>query len=569
MGSAARNPQVVRFADCTLDLQTAELRRNGTRLILQDQPFQILTMLLESPGQLVTREDLTKKLWPNGTFVDFDQSLNKAVARLREALGDSADRPLFVETLPRRGYRFIAPCDGVTDPTSHEGSSHASKRKLTLWVGVAALLLPSAGLLGVLSYSVAKKAVPFQKTEITQLTTNGKVSMAAISPDGRYVAYAIVENSDFLENPFIGKESLWVRQVLTGSDVQLVPPSQIHYGGLTFSRDGNVLYVTQSESKDRSLGTLFKMPVLGGIKKKLVVDVAVGWWFFGTPVTLSPDGKQVAFLRDSKATSETKLMVANEEDGSAERQLVVRKWPNGFEGAVAWSPDGKAITADVEDTDAHGKYASLIDVSVRGGIERRLTSKRWVWIADLAWAPDGRGLIVDASERDSGPVQIEFVSYASGEVRRITGDPNYYHAVSVTTDSSVIATMQFEFSLDAWVAPMAELDNAKPITSHGRGEEPTWSPDGKIVHWSYNDGNIWLIESNGSSPRQLTSNTGFNGSPRVSPDGRYIVFYSDRTGSGQIWRMDFDGKRLTNTPVRQAGSVLKLSDDRKNRVVSA
>ena len=262
-------------------------------------------------------------------------------------------------------------------------------------------------------------------------------------------------------------------------------------------------------------------------------------------------------------------MVANEEDGSAERQLVVRKWPNGFEGAVAWSPDGKAITADVEDTDAHGKYASLIDVSVRGGIERRLTSKRWVWIADLAWAPDGRGLIVDASERDSGPVQIEFVSYASGEVRRITGDPNYYHAVSVTTDSSVIATMQFEFSLDAWVAPMAELDNAKPITSHGRGEEPTWSPDGKIVHWSYNDGNIWLIESNGSSPRQLTSNTGFNGSPRVSPDGRYIVFYSDRTGSGQIWRMDFDGKRLTNTPVRQAGSVLKLSDDRKNRVVSA
>lgn len=108
MGSSARNPKVIRFADCTLDLQTAELRRNGTNVTLQDQPFQILTMLLENPGQLVTREELTKKLWPNGTFVDFDQSLNKAVARLREALRDSAEDPRFVETLPRKGYRWIA-----------------------------------------------------------------------------------------------------------------------------------------------------------------------------------------------------------------------------------------------------------------------------------------------------------------------------------------------------------------------------------------------------------------------------------------------------------------------------
>jgi Tol biopolymer transport system component len=167
-----------------------------------------------------------------------------------------------------------------------------------------------------------------------------------------------------------------------------------------------------------------------------------------------------------------------------------------------------------------------------------LTPKRWNWIADLAWASDGQGLVVNTTERDSGPVQIEYVSYASGEVRKITGDPNYYHAVSVTADSRVIATMQFEFSFDAWVAPMAALDNAKPITSHGRGDEPTWSPDGKVVFWSYSDGNIWLIESDGSNPRQLTSNAGFNANPRFSPDGRYIVFYSDRSGSGQMWRMD-------------------------------
>jgi Tol biopolymer transport system component len=124
--------------------------------------------------------------------------------------------------------------------------------------------------------------------------------------------------------------------------------------------------------------------------------------------------------------------------------------------------------------------------------------------------------------------------------------------------------MQFEFSFDAWVAPMAALDNAKPITSHGRGDEPTWSPDGKIVHWSYNDGNIWLIGSDGSNPRQLTSNAGFNDNfnPRVSPDGRYIVFCSDRTGNWQIWRMDVDGdnpKQLTFNTFE--GSIGDFSPD--------
>jgi Tol biopolymer transport system component len=237
------------------------------------------------------------------------------------------------------------------------------------------------------------------------------------------------------------------------------------------------------------------------------------------------------------------LMIANE-DGSGERQLAVRKWPNGFEGSVAWSPDGKAIATAVDNTDTRGKYASLVEVPVQGGTEHPVTSKHWNWIVDLVWAPDGRGLIVNTAERDSGPLQIEYVSYANGEVRRITGDPNYYHSVSVTANSRVIATMQFEFSFDAWVAPMAALDNAKPITSHGRGDEPTWSPHGKIVHWSYDDGNIWLIGSDGSNPRQLTSNSGFNANPRFSPDGRYIVFYSDRTGNGQIWRMDNQGDNL-------------------------
>src|SRR5215471_3050456 len=97
----------IHFGEFQLDLDTAELRNNGTTSSLVGQPLQILTVLLERPGELVTREELKKRLWPDDTFVDFDQSLNKAVKRLREALKDSAERPRFIETLPRRGYRFI------------------------------------------------------------------------------------------------------------------------------------------------------------------------------------------------------------------------------------------------------------------------------------------------------------------------------------------------------------------------------------------------------------------------------------------------------------------------------
>src|SRR5215470_8777154 len=113
MGSNARNTRTVHFGDCALDLDTAELRRNGTKITLQDQPFQILTALLENPGQLVTREELIKRLWPSGTFVDFDQSLNKAIGRLREALGDNAENPKFIQTLPRKGYRWIGSIDDL------------------------------------------------------------------------------------------------------------------------------------------------------------------------------------------------------------------------------------------------------------------------------------------------------------------------------------------------------------------------------------------------------------------------------------------------------------------------
>jgi Tol biopolymer transport system component/tRNA A-37 threonylcarbamoyl transferase component Bud32 len=469
--------------------------------------------------------------------------INKALEKDRDVRCQSAaELRADLKRLKRDTESSTTPMRAVVSPVG---------RKRNLWLGVGALLVALAGIIWGVYYWLVPKAVPFQKTEITRLTVSGKVTMAAISPDGRYVAYATGEGSFLIGSETLDRETLWVRQVGTGSDVQIVPPADVRYAGLTFSPDGEFLYVTESETEDLALGVLYKMPVLGGTKKRLIADVAIEWWYFVNPVTLSPDGKRVAFLRDSKAPNETALMVANE-DGSEEKQLTVRKSPNGFEGMVAWSPNGKTIAVAVDNAEAGVKYVSLVEVLVQGGAERPLTQKRWLYVADLAWVPDGRGLVVNAQERRYGLVQAVYVSYPNGEVRRITSDLNYYHNVSVTADSRVVATTQFEWPLDVWVAPITALDSAKPITSDGRGDWPTWSPDGRIVYFSVADGNIWLMETDGSSRKQLTSNAGGgNIHPRFSQDGHYIVFDLNRTGSDQIWRMDSDGnnpKQLTGSP---------------------
>ena len=181
---------------------------------------------------------------------DLERIVNKALEKDRDIRCQSAAE---LRTDLKRLKR-----DTESGKSAATGVASAVGRKRSRWLAVGALLVALAGIAWGVYYWLSPKTVSFQKTEITRLTTSGKVTIAAISPDGRYVAYATADDE------LGGRDTLWVRQVVTGSDVQIVPPADGHYGGLTFSRDGDFLYVMQSESKDSSLGILYKMPVLGG-----------------------------------------------------------------------------------------------------------------------------------------------------------------------------------------------------------------------------------------------------------------------------------------------------------------
>lgn len=418
------------------------------------------------------------------------------------------------------------------------------RKRIALAVAAAVVILAAVSFGAVRLYqsywqsdSARQPATPLQTMKITRLTSTGKASQAAISPDGRYVVHVSSQDA---------QQHLRMRQVNTASDVQIVPPAEVRYTGLTFSRDGDFVFYVVGD-KNNLQTALYQVSALGGTPRKLISNV-------GSAVTFSPDGKRVAFIRQFAEQGEHGLMVANA-DGTGERRIAVRKFPNFFK-SVSWSPDGATIACGAgSHVPVYNSY--VVEVPVEGGTEKPVTSQGWTLMGEVGWLQDGSGLILAASEHSSASFasQIWLLSRQGGEVRRITNDLNNYAGVSLTADSSRLVTVQSETFSNIWLVPGGDSSRSTPITS-GVGKRDgkdgvVWVPDGRIIYVSEDSGNddIWIMNADGSGQTQLTSNAGVNSNPAVSPDGRFVVFTSTRDGAAHIWRMDLDGanpKQLTS-----------------------
>jgi eukaryotic-like serine/threonine-protein kinase len=430
------------------------------------------------------------------------------------------------------GDKKAAPTAGtVAPPTSSAEylAGEVKKHKLGAAVVAVSLALVLAGA-GYAVYRLTtrrdKPALSFQAAKITRLTTTGKASGVAISPDGKYVVHVQDDG---------GQQSLWTRQVATQSNVQIVAPAAaVSYTGLTFSPDGNFVYYVVSSQEFRQRA-LFQVPTLGGEPKKLLEHV------LGSPVTFSPDGKQFAFVRPTQG-KEFALMIADA-DGTNERKLLAHKNPPEAIGAPAWSPDGKRIAYRVLHYDSND--STVYEAQVAGGSTKALTARRWLRINRLVWMSDGSGLLMLATPGQRFVHQIWHLSYPEGEARQLTNDLNNYPGMSLTADTGTMAVVESETQASIWLAPAGDASSARPVTS-GSGKADVshdWTPDGRIVYHSNASGSddIWLVNVDGGNPKQLTANARINDGPVVSPDGRHIVFYSDRTGAPHLWRMNIDG----------------------------
>ncbi len=420
-------------------------------------------------------------------------------------------------------------------------------RKAVGAVLVVALALVAA--LGYLGYRIrgwGRKAAPAASLEslrITQLTESGKVQAAAISPDGKYVAY-VQEDA--------GKSALHVRQVATGGDVEVLPPRAPALDAVTFSRDGNYIYYNQA-------GGLFQLAGLGGTSRKLLAGA-------DSQPTFSPDGRRMAFLRVDSKAGNSYLVIANL-DGSGERILATRKLAQGgYAAAPAWSPDGRLIA--LAEKLASGGMAALELVPVDGGPVRQLSQNKWLAMrGGFAWLPDGSGVIIAGSEYEGAPSQLWRVSYPGGEVTRITNDLNDYWGVSATADSSSLVTLLAQTSSAIWVAPAQTPDAARRVTSGPRRFRGLlrWSPDGRIACGAVSGGaiNIWIMEADGSNARQLTTGKEGNWGAVFTPDGSRIVFISRHSGTQNFWRMDADGGNLNQLTRGQYEWAPSISPDGK------
>lgn len=571
-----QNHYIYEFGPFRLDAQKRLLLREGEIVPLKPKAFDTLLALVEGCGRVLEKDELMRRIWPDTTVEDGNLTFN--ISSLRKALGDDPRRHEYIVTIPGEGYQFVAGVraafdelvlhertsinyeeveeagDSMTDsgeslslnPQASNSTSHshslapvASRRKARRrWLLTAAALFAAGAATAFGFYWLANSrqpmdralaVVPFREMDISRLTTSGNIKHAAISPEGKYVAY-ITEDAK--------GSSLWVRNISAPTSVRVAGPAATEYVSVTFAPDGDSVYYLTLD-RDKGHTALYRVPVLGGPPSMAAKNVG--------PIDFSPDGKQITFIR--AYGSESRLIVANA-DGTNERTLATRRQPEFFRvdwNAPAWSPDGKTIACQVRLNDERGQFETVLGVSPADGSPVPLTSERWSYTGQPTWLADGSGLIVTASERATAPAQVWHVSLKTGEATRVTHDLNDYYDLSLTKDSSRLMAVQDNTVSSIWVAPEGDAVRARQIASDaGWIEEVVWTRDGRIVYRSNAGGSaeIWVMNADGTNAKQLTSDARVRRGLAISPDGRYIFFASDRAGRSNIWRADADGSNL-------------------------
>jgi len=423
----------------------------------------------------------------------------------------------------------------------------------------------------------------FQQMGISQLTSSGDVGPAAISPDGKWLAYVVNEK----------QESVWIRQMATGSTVQVLPPSAAVFdnNSLTFSQDGNYLFcVVRPQGGKR---VLEQVPSVGGSPRSILSDIE-------SPVGFSPDGSQVVFIRNSDNDNTSSLVIANA-DGSNIHTLATLHAPSSFEtlsaggGAPSWSPDGKRIVVGFLPSDFFGA-AEIETVDVSDGKQTRLGNSEWASLYQTSWLPDGSAVITEGSIAHD-PVgqnsQIWEIAYPSGMPRKITNDLNYYVGNSMTADGSKLVTIQATFGSTLWITTgdISKLASASPReisenSGRSQGYQGTaWTPKGDIFYGYYSSGQLGMgkisatgevqelstnlasgvapsscgntgyivfmtkqgimrADDNGGNLVQLTSGRD-DAFPTCSPDGKTVFYDHFANGKIRLWRVGADGKNAT------------------------
>jgi Tol biopolymer transport system component/DNA-binding winged helix-turn-helix (wHTH) protein len=543
-----------RFEEFTIDREQKVLLRNGSRLAVAPKVFDTLLILIDNSGRIVEKEELMRRLWPD-TFVE-ESNLTFNIQQLRKALGDNAREPRFIETVARRGYRFIAEVtENSTLPTGINSEVSNGNPAVSLplpgrsYFSLAAVSVLVVGFFlvalwfarGRLNASASSAPILSASFKSEKFATGGTVR-AVITPDGKYVAYTGETG---------GKETIWLRQLETSENIQIVPPVDEHYLGLAISHDGNSLYFVRKNPTDEA-SAIYRVMTFGGIPVKIIGKTE------GT-VGLSPDDRQLSFIRCNYREDDFCSLHVVDADGKNERKLLTRQRPIRLAGCQ-YSPDGASIAYASGQSWTGGSDFRLMRLDLMSGAESPLSSKTFFEITSLKWLPDGSGLLLAAKENLDGRLRIWHVSTATGEARALTKDAIDYITLSLNKAADKMVATHLGNTFHLYLAKIKDLNNPKNLAAARTGV--AFAPDGKIVYEGI-DGDIWTINRDGGEQRQLTNNSFKDMYPRMSPDGHYIFFTSNRSGSNQVWRMNADGSNQIQITKQEGGYPRFVTPDGK------
>jgi Tol biopolymer transport system component/DNA-binding winged helix-turn-helix (wHTH) protein len=583
------------FGEFRLDVKERLLLKNGGEIPLTGRIYDLLLALVKSEGRTLEHEELLETVWPDAIVEQ--ANLKKGISTLRKILGEGPDESRYIRTLPRRGYRFVAPVKAIVSDDEQSGfaarrarfaeitieeeiieddeeniialqpaqriqeGSLASRQNTVLLghhshaaqlIEVATtksetesskrkrkIILLAAALVGMIVVALTALSVyRFWQRDKNDLPNIENLVLSKLSNSKNVLVAHVTPDGQsivYVTMEENGDRALWMRRISNKTSIQLMPPAPVFFWGWAISHDGGYVYYVIANRNDTH-GSLYRVSLLGGAPRKLV-DELNGCGH------LSPDDKRILVVRTDFKSAQTKLLSVNATDGSDEKIIASDTDALDFV-SPHWSPDRTKVVYARSEKNNDEVLWTIVEKTIDGGAERKIIAPRKGRIWQIGWIKD-EGFVMNATDPVTNLAQLYYVSYPDGAERRITNDLGSYFGLSVSADGKTIVAAQRFSEQRIWIASQENANEGRQLTPDPNITGTfAWTPDGRIVYAATdnNKSHIWIVNGDGSNQQQLTPDDSIDHSPSVSPDGRYIVFVSRRTGDNRLWRMDIDGR---------------------------